>query len=213
MLKQAINLVPARPALYQAKLLFYLFIASLSIFFIASLISYCTIRVEAFRGVLNVYDAASNSMVPMERSYRQLEIPLTFWTSTLLLVVTTALLQRACWLVHRERQRKFRDCLIWAWLSAIAFLILQSCGMVELISHHFSSTDGSTKVYGMSFSLALIHALHVLGGIGFLGYVIFQAFRNRYDHECHHPVDHCAGYWHFLDAVWLSMLLVFVITK
>lgn len=213
MLKQSISLVPARPALYQAKLVFYLFIASLTMFFIASLITYCTVRVEAFRGVQNVYDAATNSMVPEERTYEQLRLPVSFWTSTLLLILMSVLLQRACWLVHREQQIKFRSCLIWAWVVAIGFLFIQTFGMVELVSHHFSQSDGSTKVYGMSFTLALIHAAHVLGGIGFLGYVIFQASRNRYDHECHYPVDHCAGYWHFLDAVWFSMLIVFVITK
>ncbi len=85
--------------------------------------------------------------------------------------------------------------------------------MSELVIHHFRQDDGSTKVYGMSFTLAFIHALHVFGGILFLGFVIYQAFRDRYDHERHFAVDHCAGYWHFLDAVWLSMLLVFVIAK
>ena len=213
MLKQSISLVPARPALYQARLVFYLFIASLAMFFVASLITYCTIRVEAFRGVQLVYNAASNSMEPVSRSYERLQLPFSFWSSTLLLIGMSVLLQRACWLIQRERQAKFRSCLIWAWVIAIAFLVVQSFGMSELVSHHFSQPDGSTKVYGMSFTLALIHALHVLGGIGFLGYVIFQAYRDRYDHESHHTVDHCAGYWHFLDAVWFCMLIVFVITR
>ena len=212
MLKQSISLVPARPALYQAKLVFYLFIASLTMFFVASLITYCSIRVQAF-GVQQVYDAATNSMVPVNRTYEQLQLPMSFWTSTILLILMSILLQRACWLVQREQQVKFRNCLVWSWIVAISFLIIQAFGMVELVSHHFSQSDGSTKVYGMSFTLALIHALHVLGGLAFLGYVMYHAFRNRYDHESHYTVDHCAGYWHFLDVVWFSMLIVFVITK
>jgi cytochrome c oxidase subunit 3 len=64
----------------------------------------------------------------------------------------------------------------------------------------------------MSFTLSLIHVLHVAGGIIFLGYIITQAFRNRYDHERHWAVDHCAGYWHFLDVVWIMMLALFMVT-
>jgi cytochrome c oxidase subunit 3 len=152
-------------------------------------------------------------------SYESLRLPVSFWFSTLVLVAISVLLQRACWFVHRENQEKFRRCLMWAWALAVAFMFIQSFGLVELINRHFNLSDGaqvydgSTKVYGMSFALALIHALHVVGGLGFLGFVIFQAFRGRYDHERHWAVDHCAGYWHFLDCVWVSMLIVFAVIK
>lgn len=199
MLKQSISLVPARRDLYQAKLVFYLFLASLTVFFIASLVTYCIIRTQAFQ--------------PINRSYEALKLPMTFWTSTGLLVLISVFLQRACWLVHRERQIEFRRWLVWAWCAAVVFMIIQSFGMNDLLTHHFTKTDGTTKVYGMSFTLALIHALHVLGGMIFLGYVMWQSMRNKYDHERHFAVDHCAAYWHFLDVVWFTMLVMFVITK
>jgi heme/copper-type cytochrome/quinol oxidase subunit 3 len=142
-----------------------------------------------------------------------LQIPSSFWISTLLLVLISVFLQRACWLVRREKQVGFRRWLIWAWASAIVFIMVQSVGMIDLLEQHFARHDGSTKVFGMSFTLAFLHALHVLGGMAFLGFVIFQAFRDRYDHERHYPVDHCTSYWHFLDAVWVTMLVMFFITR
>ena len=199
MLKQSISLVPSRRDLYQAKLVFYLFLASLTVFFIASLVTYCLIRMQAFQ--------------PINRTYEALRLPMSFWTSSLLLVCISIFLQRACWLVHRERQIEYRRWLLWSWFFAIGFMVIQTFGLKELLTHHFTQTDGSTKVYGMSFTLALIHALHVLGGMIFLGFVLWQAMRNKYDHERHWAVDHCAAYWHFLDVVWFTMLFVFVITK
>lgn len=213
MLKQSINLVPARRDLYQAKLVFYLFIASLSMFFIASIITYCVIRVDAFRSLQYTYDSATDSMVATSRFYEALKLPVSFWASTGLLVFISVFLQRSVSFVRREQQLQFRKCLMWAWALAVAFVVIQAFGLYELIIHHFSQSDGSTKVYGMSFTLALIHALHVLGGMVFLGYVIYQALRDRYDHERHWAVDHCAGYWHFLDVVWVTMLIVFAVTK
>ena len=213
MLKQSINLVPARRDLYQAKMVFYLFIASLTMFFVASLVTYCSIRIDAFRSLQYTYDAATDSMVATSRLYETLKLPVSFWASTGLLVFISVFLQRSVWFVRREQQLKFRKSLMWAWGLAVAFVVIQAFGMYELIKHHFSQTDGSTKVYGMSFTLALIHALHVLGGMAFLGFVIYQALRDKYDHERHFAVDHCAGYWHFLDVVWITMLIVFAITK
>ena len=206
-------MIPARRELYQAKLVFYLFIASLTMFFVASLVTYCMIRVEAFRTIQQSYDAATNTMVASSRNYEPLKVPVSFWASTSLLIVISIFLQRAVWFVRRESINHFRQCLIWAWAAAVIFVVIQAFGMSELVANHFRLDDGSTKVYGMSFTLAFIHALHVLGGMAFLGYVIFQSFRGKYDHERHWAVDHCAGYWHFLDIVWLTMLLVFAITK
>lgn len=213
MLKQSINLVPSRPDLYQAKLVFYLFIASLTMFFVASLMTYCLVRTDAFQPEQFFYNSGTNSFESVQRHYETLRVPVSFWTSTGLLVLISIFLQRACWFVHREQQHRFRRCLVWAWAGAVTFVLVQSFGMGQLLTHHFSQTDGSTKIYGMTFTLAFIHALHVLGGIVFLGFVIYQSLRDRYDHERHWAVDHCAGYWHFLDIVWLSMLLVFAITR
>lgn len=214
MLKRNLNLVPARRNLHQAKLVFWLFIASLGMFFIASLITYCVIRYQAFRPTTLVSDGRGGMTAKMvELSYQPLRIPVTFWASTALLVLTSFFLHRACRMVHRERQAEFRRWLMWAWCAAVAFVLMQMVGMQQLLEQHFTRADGSTKVYGMSFTLSLLHALHVIGGMVFLGYIISGAIRNRYDHERHWAVDHCAGYWHFLDVVWICMLVMFAVTK
>jgi cytochrome c oxidase subunit 3 len=67
-------------------------------------------------------------------------------------------------------------------------------------------------VAGMVAVLALLHALHVAGGVIALGIVSVRAVLGRYDHERHWPVDFAAQYWHFLDAVWLCMLAAFWLT-
>lgn len=209
MLKQSINLVPARRDLYQAKMVFYLFLASLGMFFIATLATYLVIRIQAFAPHQDAIPGSILAQGP--EVYAPLRLPMSFWISTLLLVLVSIFLQRACWLVHREKQVGFRRWLIWALAAATVFVFIQSSGMYDLLTQHRSQPDGSMKVYGMSFALSFIHALHVLGGMVFLGFIIYQAFRDRYDHERHWAVDHCASYWHFLDVVWACMLITFVV--
>lgn len=210
MLKNSMNLLPARQELYKAKMVFYLFLASLGMFFAATMITYLVIRQQAFRPLA---DAIPGTPMAGTLDYQPLQLPMSFWISTLVLVLVSVFLQRACWMVHRERQKGFRFWLVGSLIAASVFTLIQGFGLVDLLTQHFSRSDGTTKIYGMSFTLSFIHALHVIGGMVFLGFVIYQAYRDRYDHERHWAVDHCASYWHFLDVVWAFMLITFVVAR
>ncbi|HMO13048.1 MAG TPA: cytochrome c oxidase subunit 3 [Pirellulaceae bacterium] len=199
MLKASLALQQNRKQLVQAKLVFYFFIASLAMFFAAMLISYCVIRMQAFQQI--------------NRDYLALQIPFSFWISTLFLVVTSAFLQGAVWMVRRQRMEGFRKCLKAALWSCMLFIATQIFGMHSLLAVHFTQIDGSTKLYGLCFTLSVVHALHVIGGLAYIVYVLIQSNRGKYDHERHWAVDHCAGYWHFLDVVWMAMLVTFVLAR
>ena len=211
MLKTSINLIPARRQLYQAKLVFYLFMASLTMFFIAGMITYLIIRQQAFTGHPDALPGTAMSGGPSE--YVSLVLPMPFWISTIALVFVSYFLQRSVWAVRKQRLSMMRMWLGCSLLGAVIFVAIQSFGMVDLLDQHLSSLDGSMKVYGMSFILAFIHAIHVVGGMAFLGFVIYQANRDKYDHERHWAVDHCASYWHFLDVVWVCMLVTFFVAQ
>lgn len=211
MLKQNLQVIPSRKELYRAKLVFYLFLASLGMFFVGSLITYLIIRHQSFQPHPDAIEGTPMAMGP--QSYVPLEIPASFWISTLILIAVSYFLQRSVWAVQRERLLEFRKWLYWSLVGSLVFVGIQSFGMYDLFAEHFSQVDGSTKVYGMSFVMAFIHALHVLGGMIFLGYIIYQAHRDKYDHERHWAVDHCASYWHFLDVVWACMLITFLVAE
>ena len=61
----------------------------------------------------------------------------------------------------------------------------------------------------MVIVLAVLHGLHVAGGVIALGIVAARAAIGRYDHERYWAVDFSALYWHFLDVIWLCMLTAF----
>lgn len=197
-IRTSLTVVPVRGDVYRAKLIFYLFLISLAVFFLAGLISYWAIRSQAFQ--------------PITREYIELRLPTSFWVSTLALIFVSGFLQKAVWCIRREYQVAFRRWLIGAWIAAVAFLAIQYAGMNELWMTHFTQFDGTTKVYGICFTMAFLHALHVVGGLAFLGWVIYQGYRGKYDHERNYAVEHCASYWHFLDGVWVAMLGVFLLT-
>lgn len=200
MLKNTWLGMSARRDLYRSKLVFFMFLLSLTIFFAAGMLSYLIIRANAFRN-------------PEQIPYVTLQVPVSFWLSTFILLAVSISLHQAVSAVHRNRMRPFFNALSVAAIAAVAFTVVQAFGLRQLLDVHFASTNGATKSYAMCFTMAFLHALHVMGGLIFLGFVMAQAARQRYDHERHWAVDNCASYWHFLDVVWIIMLATFFIAR
>lgn len=227
MLKRSLSLLPARTELYQAKLGFYLLLASLGMFFIGSMVVYATIRLSEERVASDAsnLDSLPDRNQPMirakvnpfagnvTRDVKPVKIPTILIVSTTLLLVISATLHVSVLRVSKEQQFAFKKWLVVSLFLSTAFMWLQSFGLYDLLAHHFQGENAENKMYGIAFTLAFIHFLHVFAGLVFLTIVVVNAFRNCYDHERHWRVDLCAGYWHFLDVIWIMMLGTFLITQ
>jgi len=140
---------PARREHYQAKFVFLLFLASLGMFFLGSIITYLTIRDQAFNPIP---DAVPGSILDKgPEIYAPLTIPISFWISTIALIFVSYFLQRACWTIHREKQAEFKRWLFLSWVSALAFTFIQGFGLSYLLTQHFSAPDGSMKVFRLRY--------------------------------------------------------------
>lgn len=169
----------------------YLFVASLSAFFVASLIAYATIRVYFHQGV------------------NPLHLPVTVVFSTIALLSGSYCLHKSLRAVQKQSLEAFQRYLVVSLAFGGLFCILQTVGILQLLLSHWASPVGQARPYGLVFVLILLHALHFVGGLGFLAYVAGEGLRGRYDHEYHSGVKLAAIYWRFLDVVWLLMIGVF----
>jgi heme/copper-type cytochrome/quinol oxidase subunit 3 len=197
----------------------YLFLASLAVLFLASLLGYVVIRVQG--------DGPG-----VER----LALPNVLWLSTLLMLAASYTIHCALLAVRRERQETFRTYLTFTLAFAALFVVVQTPAMsdllhkqqalraqreaaaaeIKVIPPHTAGSDAdemykvprSQPFYAFVMMLILIHALHVVGGMVSLGIVAYNGYRRKYDHEHHAGVRNCVLYWHFLDAVWIIMFSV-----
>jgi heme/copper-type cytochrome/quinol oxidase subunit 3 len=65
-----------------------------------------------------------------------------------------------------------------------------------------------TNVYGsLFFAITGFHGLHVLVGLLLLSWLLFYAARGRFTEERHLPVQVITMYWHFVDVVWVFILV------
>jgi cytochrome c oxidase subunit 3 len=56
------------------------------------------------------------------------------------------------------------------------------------------------------FVMTGLHALHMIGGISVLGWLILEARKGRFTPEYHPLVELTGLYWHFVDIVWIFLL-------
>ncbi|QEG00917.1 Cytochrome c oxidase polypeptide I+III [Stieleria maiorica] len=173
----------------------WLFLLSLLVFFVATLLLYA------------LY-AMSRSDDPL----KQVPLPKTFLVSTVCLIVISFLVHAATRAVRRDRFRTTGWLLGTSTAAAVVFTVVQCLAMTEILLGPATFEGPGRGVAGMVVVLAILHALHVLGGIIALGIVAARSAIGLYDHERHWPVDFAAHYWHFLDLVWLCMIVTFWLT-
>lgn len=174
----------------------YLFLASLSMLFGSTLIGYIIIR---FAG-------------PFMPQLGYQEVPLSFWWSTVVLIASSVSIEIA---YRRGRAGAVGEVLRWligGVLLAIVFVALQTPAMIWLLAEHdvIHHVD-NVYLYGLTFVLVAVHAFHVIGGAIPLAVICRNALRGRYStaEKCE-PIRLCAIYWHFLDVVWVMMLVMFI---
>lgn len=173
----------------------WLFLLSLFVFFVSSILLFAIYAYPRRDDPL--------SFVPLPKS---------FLVSTICLIAISFLVHAATRTVRRDRFRTT------AWLlgistgAAIIFTVVQCLAMTQMLLGPATFEGPGRGVAGMVVVLAILHALHVLGGIIALGIVTARSSVGRYDHERHWPVDFAAHYWHFLDLVWICMIVAFWLT-
>jgi len=130
-------------------------------------------------------------------------LPQALWLSTLLLVVTTLLLQWAVYAVRHGDANQVRRLVCLASLFAVGFLICQTFCWWTFFQNGFAAHVW--RYAGFFYFFTILHALHVIGGIVPLTMTLRRSFLGHFDRSRYHLLRYSAMYWHFLDGVWIVM--------
>ena len=105
---------------------------------------------------------------------------------------------------HIAIQRGRRRLLIWMLVITIILGALFEAGQAyEFLTAHISfNTNQFASAF---FTMTGFHGGHVLGGLIFLGLILWRTLRGHFDAQHHVGVAACAIYWHFVDVVWLFL--------
>lgn len=111
--------------------------------------------------------------------------------------------------IPKERYRAARIAL---WISVLlGFLFLALQGM-EYVTEWKDLTPDSNTYGSIFYTITTLHAAHVIVGVLMLMYIGVQPFYGISRRTPHQPYQVAARYWHFVDAVWVFIVLLLYVT-
>ncbi|WP_458185514.1 cytochrome c oxidase subunit 3 [Haladaptatus sp. NG-WS-4] len=127
--------------------------------------------------------------------------------NTIILVISSITLHWAHVELRKGNHSRFITGLGLTLLLGIVFIGGQVLEYYEFIVHHgFTLTGG---VFNSAFfGLTGLHGLHVSMGAVLIGIVFVRALYGQYSAERHVSVSTVSMYWHFVDAVWIFLVVV-----
>ena len=167
----------------------WLFLAALTVLFVACVVGYLIIRLRV------------SQKVPLG----EIHLPWILWISTIAIMLSSWTIERACGLLTRDNIQGFKQQLIWTDMLAGMFILTQIPGLAMLLKAHQQMVDSGIAMYGMVFMVILLHAMHVLGGLIPLAMISKRTLTTGYTAQTLLPVRLLAMYWHFLGIIWIIL--------
>jgi len=140
-------------------------------------------------------------------------LPNVFYYSTAAIVLSSIVLHLSYIGYKKQREGMYKGLLVTAFVLGITFVVLQYQGWMDLFA---MGVDFKANVAGsFTYLITAAHAVHVLGGIAALIVAMIHAFtlRFRYTEKRKNRFELVLQYWHFVDILWIYLLLFMLNTK
>jgi cytochrome c oxidase subunit 3 len=143
------------------------------------------------------------------REWVHTPLPAMIWVNTAMLVISSGALEMARRGLRSGHRTAFNVYWTAGTVLGVGFLVGQYVAWQQLMSAglHVSSNPSSAFFY----VLTATHAAHILAGVLALIYVNVQALRLRLGPGKRTVADLSAVYWHFVDGIWLYLLVLLAV--
>ncbi len=160
--------------------------------------------VMMFAGLTSAFIVKSN-----QTNFVEVNMPEVFWISTAVILISSITLQMALRSFKQRDMGRYRLLIGLTLLLGIAFIFLQWLGFQHLWEQkiRFRGAGAGQFLY-VIFGL---HALHVIGGLLAMIVMYIKAFAGRIKLYSSVPVEVMATYWHFVDLLWIYLLVFFLL--
>ena len=140
-------------------------------------------------------------------NWLEFSIPSIFYINTLVILGSSLTLHAAYRAFKREAEGAYKLWLTVTFILGMAFLVLQYVGWEQLAAAGvpLKINPSGDFVYAISW----LHALHVIGGVAVLTVSLILAYARRLKRT---PIrqlrlELVLTYWHFVDALWIYLIV------
>lgn len=159
-----------------------------------------------FAGLTSAYIVKRN-----QPNWQSFELPTFFWYSTVAILISSATMYLALNAFKAREMAKYRNLVTVTLLLGIAFTAFQALGFYQLYQQ--GTALGKTVSVDFLYVIVGLHGAHVVGGIVALLILFFKAFSAKTRMYNSVPVELVSIYWHFVDILWIYLLLFLLMIK
>lgn len=159
-----------------------------------------------------IYSRVQNGLPPVQ-------IPVLFYANTVFLLATSWALISTKKAYEEDNTAKYKFLLWMALLLSVVFLFAQILAWIQLRQMNISLTSSPLASY--LYVISGIHFIHLVAGIPFLVYFIADARKRLVepasvllylsDPDKKRKLRVLSIYWHFLDILWIYLVLFFLV--
>jgi len=149
----------------------------------------------------------SRSLFP---DWEVLSDPRILWVNTGVLILASITFQLASNAARSMADVRMRNYLLASAGLTVAFVFGQWLAWNQLLSAGFYAWENPAIAFFYLFTG--LHALHLVGGMWFLGRVGLQMKNDKTKDMARYRVTLCATYWHYLLIVWLALFVLLLRT-
>ncbi len=168
----------------------FLFLAVVSSFFLLFIITYHT-----------------RSLFP---DWEVLTDPRILWVNTAVLVLASVAMQLASNAAKHNETGSMRLSLMAGGVLTLLFIAGQLIAWDQMVTAGYYAQEN--PAYAFFYLLTGLHALHLVGGMWFLGRLGFRMNQTGKEEKVLQNVTLCATYWHYLLIVWLVLFTLLLRT-
>ena len=157
-----------------------------------------------FAGLTSAFIVKSN-----QTNWIAVKLPTVFWYSTAVIMLSSVTVQSALRSFKQREMSRYRLLIGITLLLGGLFIGLQWIGFQQLWKQNITFQGGGAGQF--LYVIFGLHAVHVIGGVLALLVMFIKAFAGRIKLYSAVPVEVAATYWHFVDILWLYLLVFFLI--
>ncbi|MGS2739664.1 cytochrome c oxidase subunit 3 [Sinomicrobium sp. M5D2P17] len=138
------------------------------------------------------------------------ELPSAFYVSTIFIVASSITFYLAKKAIIGSRRGAGTVLLLMTLVLGIAFIVSQFSGFSQIIEegYYFTGSESSITT-SFLYAITIAHIAHVVAGIIVLLVVIYNHFKEKYGPGQTLGLELGVTFWHFLDFLWVYLILFF----
>lgn len=148
----------------------------------------------------------------LNRGWTPIRMPSAIVLSTIVLISSSFTLEIARKKLKAKLLENFKQWIMVSTFLGITFFATQLVAWKQLIAKgvYMEAVNPHATFF---YILTGAHALHLLGGLVGLCYVLFGAIYYRFNADRRSAVDVATVYWHFMDGLWIFLFLLLFVWK